>query len=341
MTGAIIRRTLSVCAVVIGLAIVAVPASAQSGQVKGKVVDAQGQPVDGAKILIENLDKGTRAIETKTNKKGEYIQVGLSPGKYRVTATKDALTTSRETNIHLDMLTLDFKLEAGAGGSGKPATKEEIAKAKARADATTKAFGEGVELSNQGKNDEAIAKFQEVIAVVPTCAECYANIGTVQVQAKKYDEAEAAYKKAIELKPDFSEAYNGLANIYNTQKKFDLAAEASKKAMDLSTAAAAGAAGGAPGAPGAAPAGNASQVFNQGVILWNAGKIPEAKAQFEQAVKLDPNLADAHYWLGMALVNAGTKEALAEARPNFETYLKLAPTGQYADIAKSIIASIK
>ena len=338
MTSATIRRTLSIWAMAIGLAIVAVPASAQSGQIKGKVVDAQGQPVDGAKILIENLEKGTKAIETKTNKRGEYIQVGLSPGKYRVTATKDALTTSRETDVHLDMLTLDFKLEAGAGGSGKPATKEEVAKAKARADAMTKAFGEGVELSNQGKNDEAIAKFQEVIAVVPKCAECYANIGTVQAQAKKYDEAEAAYKKAIELKPDFSEAYNGLANIYNTEKKFDLAAEASKKAMDLSAAAAAG---GAPGAPGAAPTGNASQVFNQGVILWNAGKIPEAKAQFEQAVKLDPTLADAHYWLGMSLVNAGSKEALVEAKPHFETYLKLAPTGQYADTAKSIIASIK
>ena len=46
-------------------------------------------------------------------------------------------------------------------------------------------------------------------------------------------------------------------------------------------------------------------MFNQGVILWNAGKIPEAKKQFEQAVKLDPNSADAHYWLGMALVNDG------------------------------------
>ena len=335
MTGAIIRRTLSVCAVVIGLAIVAVPASAQSGQIKGKVVDAQGQPVDGAKILIENLDKGTRAIETKTNKKGEYIQVGLSPGKYRITVTKDALTTSRETDVHLDMLTLDFKLEAGAGGSGKPATKEEVAKAKARADALTKAFGDGVELSNQGKNDEAIAKFQEVIAVVPTCAECYANIGTVQAQAKKYDEAEAAYKKAIELKADFSEAYNGLANVYNAEKKFDLAAEASKKAMDLISAAPAG---GTPGAPGAAPAVSASQVFNQGVILWNAGKIPEAKAQFEAAVKADPNMADAQYWLGMALLNGG---ATTEAKPKFEAYLKLAPTGQYADIAKSIIASIK
>src|SRR4029453_2961978 len=116
--------------------------------------------------------------------------------------------------------------------------------------------------------------------------------------------------------------------------KFDLAAEASKKAMELVAAAPAG---GAPGAPGAA-APSASQTFNQGVILWNAGKIPEAKAQFEQAVKLDPNMADAQYWLGMALLNSGDT---ASAKPKFEAYLKLAPTGQYAETAKSIVATIK
>jgi superkiller protein 3 len=170
---------------------------------------------------------------------------------------------------------------------------------------------------------------------VPNCAECYANIGTVQGMAKKYEEAEAAYKKAIELKPDFSEAYNGLANVYNAEKKFDLAAEASKKAMELVSAAPA--AGGAAGAP-AAGAPSASQTFNQGVILWNAGKIPEAKLQFEAAVKADPNMADAQYWLGMALLNGGDT---AGAKPKFETYLKLAPTGQYAETAKSIVASIK
>jgi tetratricopeptide (TPR) repeat protein len=333
MSGISIRRTVAICTLALGLAFVASPAVAQSGQIKGKVVDAQGNPVEGATILIENLDKGSKPLQTKTNKKGEYIQVGLYPGKYKITANKDALSTTRETDIHLDMLTLDLKLEAGGG---KPTvSKEEAAKAKARADAMTKAFSEGVELSNQGKSDEAIAKFQEVLTAIPNCAECYANIGTVNGQAKKYAEAEAAYKKAIELKPDFSEAYNGLANVYNAEKKFDLAAEASKKAMDLTAAAPAGAAGGATTGAGA------SQVFNQGVILWNAGKIPEAKAQFEAAVKADPNLADAQYWLGMALVNAGTKESMAEAKPHFEAYVKLAPTGQYADTAKAIIASIK
>jgi len=333
MTGATIRRAVAISFLALGLALVAAPAFAQSGQIRGKVTDAQDQPVDGATVLIENVDKGAKPITTKTNKKGEYIQVGLYPGSYKITAQKGDLKVTKETRISLDMLVFDIKLVAGAaGGGGAPVSKEEAAKAKARAEAMTKAFADGVQLSNDGKTDEAVAKFMEVATAIPNCAECYANIGTVQTKAKKYDEAEAAFKKALELKPDFSEAYNGLANLYNAQKKFDLAAEAGKKALELSGGGAAGA-GGAPG--GGA---SASAIFNQGVILWNAGKIPEAKAQFEQAAKLDPNLADAQYWLGMALLNGGD---MAGAKPKFEAYLKLAPTGQYADQAKSIVASIK
>ena len=61
-------------------------------------------------------------------------------------------------------------------------------------------------------------------------------------------------------------------------------------------------------------------MYNQGVILWNAGKIGEAKKQFEAAVQANPNHAEAHYQLGMALVNEGN---LAGAATEFETYLKL------------------
>lgn len=331
MTRAIFRRTLSICAVAVALTLAAAPASAQTGQVKGTVVDAQGNPVEGAKVTIYN-QQTNRPLETKTNKKGEYIQVGLSPGEYKITVAKDALSVDKQVKISLDMAVHNFRLVPGGGGAA--GSKEAAAAAKAKSELMNKTFNEGVTLSNEGKTDEAIAKFREIIAVIPNCPECYANIGTVQAQAKKFEEAEASYKKAIEVKPDFAEAYNGLANVYNAMKKFDLAAEASKKALELSSASS-----GTPGAPAAAP--SASAIFNQGVILWNAGKIPDAKAQFEQAVKLDPNLADARYWLGMALVNAGTPEAMKEAKPHFEAYIKLAPTGANVETAKAIVATIK
>jgi tetratricopeptide (TPR) repeat protein len=317
-------RSLAICALVLGLAAIATPGYAQTGQVKGKVVDTDGKPVEGAVVTIEGTDSAGRKFTLKTNKTGEFIQIGLQVGDYKISAVKGNLSDAVTRHVGLDQVNLDFTLRpaaAAAGGSPEDAKKAEAVKA---------AFAEGVTLSNAGKYDEAIAKFNEVIATIPKCTECYANIGATYGQKKDYDQAEAAYKKAIEIDPNYADAYSGLANVYNAEKKFDQAAEASAQAMKLASAAAT-AAGGTGGA-------SASAIFNQGIILWNAGKIPDAKKQFEDAVKLDPTLADAQYWLGMANLNEGK---LPEAAGYFEEYLKLAPTGQYADQAKGVLSQIK
>jgi tetratricopeptide (TPR) repeat protein len=324
-------RSLAICAFVVGLVAIAAPGYAQTGQVKGKVADASGKPVEGAVVTIEGADSGGRKFVVKTNKKGEFIQIGLQPGPYKITAAKDNMTQSFPQRIGLDMVEVNFTLKPG--GDPGSMSDEDRKKAAAKSAALKTAFDEGVALSNAGKNDEAIAKFNEVIAMVPKCPECYANIAANYAQKKDWAQAEASYKKAIEVEPNSADAYNGLANVYNAQKKFDLAAEASAQAMKLASAAGA--------AAGAAPGGNASAIFNQGVILWNGGKIADAKKQFEEAVKIDPKLADAHYWLGMANLNEGTPEALKAAVPHFDEYLKLAPTGQYAEQAKGILTQIK
>jgi tetratricopeptide (TPR) repeat protein len=319
------RRMLAICAVVLGLTALAVPGYAQTGQVKGRVVDAKNQPVDGAKVTVEMTGGMTRKFELKTNKKGEFIQIGLQPGDYKITAEKETLTQSFTVHIGLDMKEVNFTLRPG--GAGGEMTKEERAKAEARMTAIRTAFEAGVALNNEGKYDEAVAKFNEVIAQVPKCAECYNNIGAVYMHKKEYDQAEANYKKAIEIDANSVDAYNGLATVYNAQKKFDEAAEASATAAKLA-AAAGGGTGGA----------SASTVFNQAVIAWNAGKIADAKKLFEQATTIDPNLPDAHYWLGMANLNEGK---MPDAAAQFEIYLKLAPTGQYAEQAKGILTQIK
>ena len=313
---------LMACAALVAMAMT-LPAAAQStGMVRGVVKDAAGKPVEGAKILVE-AEGNNRRFETKSDKKGEFVQIGLAPGPYKVTAEKDkAMSAPTPVNVRVAPgAPLTLVIGAGGGGGASPEVAAKNAELK-------KTFEEGVTASRAGNHDEAIAKFMRAAELNATCYDCYYNIAYSQAQKKDLEKAEAAYKKAIELKADYAEAYSGLANIYNMQRKFDEAATASAKAMELSSGGAAGGAGG----------GNPDAMFNQGVILWNAGKIPEAKKQFEATIAAKPDHAEAHYQLGMALVNEGN---LAGAGAEFEKYVQLAPNGPNAATAKGILATIK
>lgn len=318
------RRALLIALAVLVAVAMAWPVSAQStGMCKGKVVDKEGKPVEGAKVTIAFKDGISRSYEVKTNKKGEFIQIGLPPGNYKVTAEKEKLgAQSFDARVRLgDAAEVNFALAPGAAGVSM--TKEEAAKAAA----VKKLFEEGVAASRANDHDAAIAKFTEATTQLPGCFDCYYNIGFAYAQKKEYDKAEEAFKKALEMKPEYVEAYNGLATIYNAQKKFDQAQQASQKAAEL--AAAAGPAGGG---------GGVDALYNQGVIDWNAGKAEEAKAHFEEAIKIKPDHADSHYQLAMCFVNLGK---LPEAATEFEAYLKLAPEGQDAAQAKALVAQLK
>ena len=304
-----------VVAVAVLCAVSVVPALAQS-VVRGKVVDAQGKPVPDATILFEATD-ANRKTQTKTDKNGDFLQVGLASGSYKVTASKDKVgTQTLNQNVRQGPNNpMSFTLSASSGISS--ADKEAAAAIQASA-------GAAVEAMKAGRHDEAIAKFQEVIAKVPTCQDCYYNIGVSQMAKQQFNEAEASFKKAIELKPDNADAYTALANLYNSQKKFDLAAEASANAAKYAAAGGGG--------------GGAEASYNQGVILFNAGKFAEAKTQFEAATKADPNHSMAQYQLGMTALNLGQ---IPDAVAALEAYLKVEPNGPKAAEVKAALPALQ
>jgi len=304
------HRNLSRALAVAVILAVAVPALAQTGLVKGKVVDAAGKPVADAVIAIEFMEGSSRKLTTKSDKRGEFVQLGLQSGAYRITATTDKLGTGfADTRIRIGN-TSEVTITLS---TVPPGTDPKLAELK-------KAFDEGVAASLANEFDTAIARFQAAIAVQPTCHECYFNIGYAYLQKKDEKQAEASWQKALEVKPDHAETLNSLATLFNNQKRFDEAAAASAKAA------------------ASAPAGNADAIYNQGIILWNGGKIAEAKVKFEEATKADPNNADARFQLGMALLNEGK---VPEAVASFEQYITMAPTGHFASQAKGMLAQLK
>ena len=303
--------TARVTAVLIALSIAA-PALAQSTMVRGKVIDAKKEGIPNVTITVEEVGGAGRKLTTKTDKKGEFVQLLTASGPYRVTASDPKIgSASNETRVVLGKVSemvIVLVPSTAANDAGKAAELK-------------KAFEEGVTASRAGQHDVAIEKFNAAMAISPACFDCQFNIGVALMAKKDEKGAEAAWKKSLEMKPDYAEALNALSTLYNNQKRFDEAAAMSAKAAT---------AGGG--------AGSADATFNQGIILWNQGKIADAKAKFEETIKMSATHADAHYQLGMALLNEGK---LAEAVTEFETYVKLAPDGQYATQAKGMIAQLK
>jgi tetratricopeptide (TPR) repeat protein len=302
------RVTAVLMTLLLGLAPVAL---AQSTMVRGKVVDAKQQPLPGVTITIEAIGGSNQKLTTKTDKKGEFVQLLTVSGQYRITATDPKIgSASSDTRVVLGKaseMTIVLAPTTAANDTAKAAELKKV-------------FEEGVAASRTGNHDAAIAKFNEALVLAPTCFDCQYNIGVAHMAKKDEKAAEEAWKKAVEMKPDYAEALNALSTLYNNQKRFDEASAMSAKA----------ASGGGTG--------GADANFNQGIILWNQGKIAEAKVKFEETVKANPNHADAHYQLGMALLNEGK---LPEAVAEFESYVKLAPDGQYATQAKGMIAQLK
>jgi len=301
----------------------------QTGRVVGVVVDESNTPVPDIVVRIEFIGDYDLSYEVKTNSKGEFARAGLAPGRWRLTATKDKLKGTLVTSVALTpspnvTVMLHTPVEAAKIAEASKLSADQIEKHNKEQQALKDAFDAAGASIAAGNTDDALAKLNDIVVKVPDCAACYAKIGDLQVTKKDNAAAEAAYQKAVTIDPTLSDVYAALATVYNGEGKLDDAAKMSAKAAELNAAKGGG--------------GDATSLYNQGIILWNQGKGDDAKACFDKAVAADPKFADAYYMQGLILVGQ-TKNA--DAIKALNKYLELAPTGQNAETAKAILASIK
>ena len=354
---------------VLGLCVPAVFAQA-SGTVKGTCKDAQGNPVVEAVIVFQNLDNGQK-YTLKTNKKGEYFSLGLSPGKYNITLYKNADDAKAGKQIDFvkgyqvqlgdnDPLDFDQKKEQENQAKGVGLTPEQLkqmqeAQAKQQKEVTTvKSLNDKLSAAkaaaDAGDFDTAITNLNDANQIDPNRDLIWFKLGDYNrlSAAKQTDAAEKqkrfgaaveAYQKAIELKtatPDKDPAKQAanLAAYYNNL------AEAYAKSNKVDDAVKTYAL-----AAQTEPSSAAQYYFNTGAVLTNAGKVDDAIVAFDKVIATDPNRADAYYWKGVNMIGKATLQGDKMVAPPgtaeaFNKYLELQPTGTYADAAKQMLASI-
>jgi tetratricopeptide (TPR) repeat protein len=309
------KRVLIAGGLVLGLALLAPQAQAQTGTVRGKVTDAAGQPIAEAKVLVEFQGGITRKFEVKTNKKGEYMQVGLQPGPYRVTASKDGYQASYlECRIALGDPTAvpDIKLQTVAAAAQQPGSPQ----AQLR-----ESFQKAVDLQGAGKLEEAVAAYKAILEKNPDVPEAYQNLGHAYVKMQDWANAEASYQKAIELRPDYAQAYVSLSQVYILQGNKAKAEEILARAP-------------------AEGAGGATVICHRGINLINTGQPDKAREAFEQCIAADPTgFPDAYFFLASAAMN---NNDIPKAVEMLEKFLSLNPTkSQNLATAQALLAALK
>jgi len=359
--------------VVLAMGLWVAPAVAQtSGTVKGTCREADGKPVADGIVIYANIENGQK-YTIKTNKKGEYFSLGITPGKYVVTlyrntddqkAGKEAdhvtgvQVGADEVNVDLDM---KKEMENAAKGAGMSAEelkqKQEQASKAQKENNTIKSLNEKLTAAkaaveaNPPDYDTAIADLVAANQIDPNrdliwfkLGDYYrlsANKQTDKAEKdKRLDSAIEAYQKAVELKKAAPPEKDPAAGAKTMAAYYNNLAEAYSKEnkTDDAVKTYAMAAQSDPTAAG-------QYYYNTGAVLTNAGKVDDAIAAFDKVIAADPNKADAYYWKGVNMIGKATLQGDKMVAPPgtaeaFQKYLELQPTGANADAAKQMLASI-
>jgi tetratricopeptide (TPR) repeat protein len=303
--------------VTLALAIVAFAANAFAigeARLTGKVIDAvTKKPLEDVVVTVVATEGKTFKQDYKAKKDGTYA-IFLLDGtlKYEFTYSATGYRPYKEVmKLKLGEPNVrDIELASGAAGSGVAIPASEI-----KVDPAVSAYNEGAALANQGKDAEALAKFQEAVTAKPELVAGWQALAKMANRLKNYPKAIEAANKALSFDPDEPDMYSILYEGYKATGDKVKAEEAKKKM----------------------PA-NATVSFNDAAKLINAGKDAEAEPLLKAAIAANDKFAPAYYELGMLYVRL-TKNA--DAKANLEKYLELEPTGKDAATAKEMLKYVK
>jgi tetratricopeptide (TPR) repeat protein len=302
--------TARVAVAVVAIAIVASSALAQSrgsARLSGKVVDEQGQPVEGVTVNAQ-MSGQTEIMSGRSDKKGEWRINGLANGEWKVELTKPELGTVTEM--------VEIR------GNDAPALNVTLKKAAAKADPKAEVDAElkrAADLAQGGKLPEARKVYEDLLVKYPDIYQLEGFIARIYAAENNIPAALQHLKVNLDKEPD---------NVDLKLLQADLLMESGDKAaanalldtIDITKVK------------------DPYTFINAAILLINEKKGPEAVDLLTKLIAQFPTTNELYYYRGRAYVVA---EKLDEARADLEKFVTLAPTAKETADAKKILEQIK
>jgi tetratricopeptide (TPR) repeat protein len=307
-----LRTIITACIAVafVAMAILASAALAQSrgsARLSGKVVDEQGQPVEGVTVKAQ-MSGQTEIMSGRSDKKGEWRINDLANGEWKVELAKPELGTVTEV--------VEIR------GNDAPALNVTLKKAEAKVDPRAEVDAElkrAADLAQGGKLPEARKIYEDLLVKYPDIFQLEGFIARTYAAENNIPAALQHLKVNLEKEPDNVDLKLLQADLL-MESGDKVAAKALLDSIDITKAK------------------DPYTFINEAIILVNEKKGQEAVDLLTKLIAQFPTTNELYYYRGRAYVVA---EKLDEARADLEKFVTLAPTAKETADAKKILEQLK
>jgi len=290
----------------------ALPLAAQDwrgqGRLEGKVTDADGKPLAGATVKLDNPARGGGPT-VKTDKKGKWAFLGLVGGNWNIDVSLEGYVT-RPISIVLPgesvrMPPIEVTLDKAQPTGPPPEVLDAL-------DTAETAFKEG-------RYAEARTEFEKLLQELPDQAvTIHQRIGLTYIQEKDYAKALEHLEIVLQSQPGNQQIRAIAAQAALEGGMLDRGRELLGGLDDSAVD-------------------NPDVFFNMGVNYLNAGATEDAITWFTKAVDKDPAYVDGYYRRALAYLQLGKN---AECKADFQKVIELAPDTQMGEMAKKALQSL-
>ena len=273
----------------------AVSAAAQSGAVRGIVIDTEGHPVKGAVITASNPNGRPTEIASTTDTKGRFAMIGLTGGAWAFQAEAPGFAPKQGRAFVRSTVTGNAPLEFVLSRTIAPPPSALSKQIEAELSAAHA-------LRAEGRFEQAVAAYQDVLEKNPTLTSVQLVIGdawrqkaareSAAARTASLDKAAAAFDAALKADPD------------NERARIELALThlSNGRAHDAETLVEGGAVAGA----------SREMVFALAEVRFSKGETAGAEELFKRAAAMDPTWLRPRLQLGLLALRRGDKMAAAE-----------------------------
>jgi tetratricopeptide (TPR) repeat protein len=272
-------------------------------RIKGLVKDADGQGVPQVTVKLYHVSSDS-GFEVMTDERGEWIASWLRNGLWNIDFQKEGYLP-RRISVAISEIKRNPDVEVVLKKARSPLVPKEL----------LDKLDQGNKLFDEGRYDEAIAYFENILTARPEFYQININIGNAYMKKEDYRQALASFQKVLEKDPQNVEALISSGNC-NVELKENDKAIALFKQIDKNDIT------------------DATTLYNIGTIFYNNGEVDMAIQYYEQSIVVQNDFVESYYQLGLAYLGHGDKE---NSLKNFQKYLEIDSTSQKAEQVKKFI----